>query len=37
MPEKEYLTSKLSKQEQNRTIYWNRFDPFVDLRNGGPL
>jgi len=32
MPEKEYLTSKLSKQEQNRTIYWNRFDPFVDLR-----
>jgi len=28
----ENLASLLAKQEDRRTVYWNRFDPFVDLR-----
>ena len=27
-----YLVEKLTAQEKSRTIFWNEFDPFVDLR-----
>ena len=26
------MASLLAKQEDRRAAYWNRFDPFVDLR-----
>ena len=28
----EHLASLLAKQEDRRAVYWNRYDPFVDLR-----
>jgi len=32
MNPEETLAVQLSKQEKNKTIYWNKFDPFIDLR-----
>ena len=30
----ENLAIRLSEQEERRTIYWDKFDPFIDLRMG---
>jgi len=32
--QEEILAARLAEAEERRTVYWNKFDPFVDLRMG---